>query len=52
MSNYTPMNVPDNSLFKPMNVPNNSLLNYDRTVVGKAFIRKLILRESGTYNNQ
>lgn len=52
MSNYTPTNVPNDSIFKPMNVPNNSLLNYDRTVVGKAFIRKLILRESGTYNNQ
>lgn len=36
----------------PMQIQNNSLLDFDKSVVSEIFIRKLVLRESGTYNNQ
>ena len=37
---------------QPMNIPYNALLNYDQSVVNAVYIRKIVLRESGTYNNQ
>ena len=36
----------------PTTIPSNGLFNYDQSVVRTVIIRKLVLRESGTYNNQ
>lgn len=38
--------------FQAMNIPSNALLNYDQSVVGAVYIRKVVIRESGTYNDQ
>lgn len=40
------------SHYSPMKIPVNSVFNYDQSLVSSVYIRKLVLRESGTYNNQ
>lgn len=38
--------------YMPMNIPQNTTLNFDQSVVKNVYIRKIALRETGTYNEQ
>lgn len=42
----------NNRIHSPMNIQPNTVFNYDTSVVNEAYIRKIVLRESGTYNDQ